>query len=742
MRDSTLPSEQDQTTKQMVTTQVRLPRRTDVRRESPLAAEARPEPHMEIGLDWHAVLRRRWTIINLVIISVVIATIVSLRLTPVYQATAYVEVESETPQIAGLNDIYQSLPSGEEYLRTQAKILQTDSLAWRTIEQLQLSRTPEYTRIIEKERGRPGPDRTKMAMVRRFQQPLTVSVVPISRMLQVSYDSPDPTQAADIVNALVHNYVEYNFQQQYDATRQASGRMEQQLDELKARVEASQRALVDYQRQHSIVDVNDKQSVVEQRLGELSSQLTAAQSDRIQKESLYNQVRTNPEKVASLAQNELLGKLEERLAELKRQYTEAVTQYGPAFPKVLVINKQVQDYQSQITAERNRAVERVRADYGAAASRERLLAAAVESQKRDLGEFNRLLVEQNLLKGEFESNQQLYQRLLQHLKDATVSAGLKSSGIRIVDTALVPADPIRPNKKLNISVAALLGLILGVVVAWIQESVDHSVKTLDEIENLVGLPGLGVIPRKTRLSRPTLLRSAPASGVAITVLSDPRSVVAESFRSLRTSMLLSITPSPQVILVTSARASEGKTTTAVNLAISLAQQQQQGRVALIDCDLRRPSVVRSLNIKEKIGISSVLAGEVTLEECFRTVEGISNLTVIGSGPIPPNPAELLASSAVPQVLTLLRQSFDYIIIDSPPVLAVTDGTILSTMVDGVVIVVESGVTPQKAVARSVSVLQGAGARVLGFVLNKLDLHSGNYYGYGYGNGSYYYSNRS
>jgi polysaccharide biosynthesis transport protein len=537
----------------------------------------------------------------------------------------------------------------------------------------------------------------------------------------------------------VDNYLDYNFREKYDATRQASGRMEQQLDELKAKVEKSQQELVDYQRQHAIVDVNDKQSVVEQRLGELSTQLTTAQSDRIQKEALYTQVQSNPEKVASLAQNELLQKLEEQQAGLKKDYVEALTQYGPAFPKVMRLQKQVDEYQSMIDKERNRVVDRLRRDYASAVTRESLLTQAVSRQKGELGEFNKLLVQQNILKGDFDTNQKLYERLLEHLKDATVSAGLKSTNIHLVDTALVPSDPVRPKKLLNIAVGFLGGMILGIFLAFVQENLDHSIKGPEEIEVLLSVPALAVIPAQQSLGRQLRqlgngkdrVPAATNGNFLLAVLNHTTSALAESFRALRTATLLSmpIRP-PQTVLVTSSNAGEGKTTTAVNLALALAQQQ--GEVLLLDCDLRKPGVARALSLPNEIGLSTVLTGRDTLEASLQTFSGLPNLWALTTGPQPPNPAELLSSARMGEILRELQQRFRHIVIDSPPLLMVTDATILSTLADGVILVVEAGLTPRKAVIRACRVLDGAGARTLGVALNKVDMRFDGYYG------SYYY----
>ena len=713
----------------------------DLRFDAPVAFEGPIlEPQPSLGAYWQILLRRRWTIVSVVAILTTLVAIASFKMKPVYRSTAAVEVDSETPQIQTLNDSNQQFPMDQDFLRTQIQVLKTDNLAWRTVEQLRLGENPSFSPPEKTDKNDPNyPEHRKMQLIREFQGHLGVELVLGSRMIEVSFESTDPALAARVANSLVDNYLDYNFREKYDATRQASGRMEEQLDELKAKVEKSQQELVDYQRQHAIVDVNDKQSVVEQRLGELSTQLTTAQSDRIEKEALYTQVQSNPEKVASLAQNELLQRLEEQQAGLKKEYVEALTQYGPAFPKVMRLQKQVDEYQSMIDKERNRVVDRLRRDYASAVTRESLLTQVVSRQKGELGEFNKLLVQQNILKGDFETNQKLYERLLEHLKDATVSAGLKSTNIHLVDSALLPTAPVRPQKLRNIVLALFAGLLLGGALAFVQDSFDHSIKSPEEVEVLLSVPALAIIPAKQSLGRQLRqlgngkdkLLAATNGNLELEVLNHTTSALAESFRALRTSMLLSMAlRPPQTVLVTSSNAGEGKTTIAVNLALALAQQQ--GEVLLIDCDLRKPGVARALSLHNEIGLSTVLTGRDTLEASLQTFNGLPNLWALTTGPLPPNPAELLSSERMGEILRELQQRFRHIVIDSPPLLMVTDATILSSSADGVILVVEAGLTPRKAVVRACRVLHGAGAKILGVALNKVDWRFDGYYG------SYYY----
>lgn len=690
---------------------------------------------------WHILLKRRWTVLTVAFVLATLVAIVSFKMQPIYEATARVEVEAETPQIQSLNDLYRSMPSDDAFLQTQVNVLKSENLAWRTIQQLALGKDPAFNPPgqLGNRQLADSPAAVQISLIRVFRKGLRVELVRNSRIVEVSFESTDPHLAARVANALVNNYTEYNFHQKYDATRQASGWMEQQLDELKAKVEKSQQAMVDYERQNAIVNIGEKQNVVEQRLADLSKDLTNAQSDRMQKESLYELVKSNESQVALIVQNELLQRLDEKHADLKGQYVDALGQYGPNFPKVTRLRDQVNEIQSIIERERKRIVARMRNDYMAALGREKLLSGAVAREKVEVGKLSQLLIEHNILKREFETNQQLYQNLLQRLKDATVSAGLRATNIHVVDQALPPTVPVRPKKTLNIAIGLMVGLILGVTLAFVQESLDNSVKSVEDVEQLIATPALAVIPK----ARPSWLRSrgdksqAENGAVELVVLKQPTSALAESYRTLRTSILLSTAPRPpQALLVTSAQPQEGKTCTSLNLAFGLAQRGV--RVLIIDADLRRPGIATALGLPENSrGLSSLLSGAHSLDEALRQFEAVPNLWVLPGGPRPPNPADLLSSPTMEKVLHELRERFEHLVLDSAPLLMVTDATILSTLVDGVVLVVESGVTPRGAVVRAHKILESAGGRILGTVLNKLDLRRDGYYGSYYR--SYYHS---
>ena len=698
------------------------------------------EAHFTLNTFWHVVVKRAGMIAAVTLIVSVLTSIYSYHMKPIYRAAATMEVETDYPQLQSINDLYHQ-SSNEDYLflATQTQVMQSDNLAWTTMEQLGLD-SQQGSAVPRSARGQSAAQiaaAQKAARIEAFKAGLKVEPLKESRILEVTYEDTNPELAARIVNALVNNYVEFSFRSRYDFTRQASTWMEQQLEDLRKRVEKSQQALVDYERQNLIINVGDRGTITEQRLQDLSRDYTGAENERVQKEAIYELVKSNEGQIGVIVQSAMLERLEEKYSDLKANYSDAQNQFGPNFPKVVRLREQLDELQTQLEKARKQAIQKVRNDYLAAVGREKLLATAMSNQKVEVSELNQRMIEHNILKREFETNQQLYENLLGRLKDATLSAGLHATNIHVIDQASQPTAPVRPNKVRNILAGLLVGLILGVTMAFVQEALDSSVRSTDEAERITNAPALAVIPIERdayrRKQLPAQGSAAPAepSGLGLAVLKKPSSPLAESFRSLRTSVMLSTAPRPpQTLLVTSPQVGEGKTSTATNLAMSFAQRG--GPILIIDADLRRPSVARTLGIPNEKGLSSFLTGAHTLDEVLVQYEGVPNLWVLPAGPRPPDPAELLSSPAMTSTLEGLLKRFTQIVVDSPPVLLVTDGVVLSALVDGVILVVASGVTARGALARARRVLDNAGARVLGIVLNKVDMRFDTYYGSYYG----------
>jgi succinoglycan biosynthesis transport protein ExoP len=696
-------------------------------------------------LDYWMILRKhQWLIVSFLLAVVTVVTIATFRLQPVYEATTRIEIDRESSNFlpfAG-NDPYDLYQDLEDYIETQSKILVSETLATQTIKSLNLDQDPRFG-------GRPHSETLEVAAPKNgaqspplalgaFLGSLAVKRVPNSRLLDVTFATTDPKLAAAIVNAHVNNFIEQNFRSRYEATTQASNWLANQLDELKGKVEASEDARIKYERDNQIWTIDEKQDVTTQKLADLNRELTGAQADRINKEAIYQLAQAgNYDAIPAVRESPVLQASLKRQGELSDEYTEALNQYGPKFPKVLRIEAQLKEITQAIDSEKKSIGTQIQAEYQGSRQRELLLKQALDQQKNETASMADKMVQYNILKRDAEANKQLYDGLLQKLKEAGITAGLRSSNIRVVDPALIPTGPSRPNKSRNITLAVLVGLIGGMGLALLREYLDNTVKNPDDVESLSRLPSLAVVPafsssdggHRGRLQR--LLRG-PGNGfherVALLSHSEPQSQISEAFRALRTSLLLSQADRPpQVILVTSALPHEGKTTAAVNIGVTLAQLGD--RTLLVDGDLRKPGISRALHMADgkHAGLSSYLAGVTALDVVTVPHPLISNLHAIPTGPIPPNSADLLSSHRLAEMVRELRKRYKFIVIDSPPIMAATDAVILSALVDGVLLVVRSGETPKEAFTRTRDLLNSVKSHVLGVVLNAVDSSSPDYY---------------
>ena len=486
--------------------------------------------------------------------------------------------------------------------------------------------------------------------------------------------------------------------------------------------------------------MDKKQNIVTAKLDELDRQLAAAEMDRIQKEATYKLVSTGDSSVFTKPPREgeqsMMGKLREKQADLDTQRAQLTTQFGAGYPKVAEIDNQLKQIEKEITGEKARLRDQSRDEYLAALQRENLLITAFNQQKQEANKLNESAIEYSVLKRDAEANRQLYQDLLQRLKEAGVSAGLRSSNIRVVDVARIPTGPIKPNVPRNIQFGLLLGLACGIGLAFTLESLDTSIRTIEEISAVSTLPTLGTIPIQGALNGSLRKRLKTASvelestESALITYTRPRSEAAEAYRSLRTSILLSSYGAPpKVILVTSAVPQEGKTTVSANSALVLAQRG--GRVLLVDADLRRPGIDRIFGFRSRTGLSTLISGAQKFEEVAVPFADFPNLTILPAGPIPPQPAELLGSSVMKDYIARWRDEFDHVVIDSPPCLSVTDAVVLSPEADRVILVARSGRTTKIVLRRACDLLTQVNARVMGIVLNGLNTRSTEgYYYYG------------
>ena len=685
--------------------------------------------------------KHRWMILTVVAVMVTVVTIVTYRSQPVYEASARLEINGETPDLANLRELFMQMPTSEEFLQTQVRIVQSDDLAIQTVRALRLYERPEFAvRAPSVPASTPFTSAEEVRLVRAFRAGLSVQAIRSTRLVDVRFESNDPKLAADAVNTLADLYVENNFRKKYESAMQASEWMGGQLRELKTRMEQTHEALIKYERENQMFAVSEGQNVTLSKLGEINHELTQAESERFSKESQWQLVQSRRlDDLPAVAQSSLIQELQRRLSQLSDELVDNRSTFGPKHPKVVRLEREIQEIKSQMDHEKQQVANRIESEYQVAMKREHLLRTALDKQKAEANILNSKLVEYSLLKREYETNQQLYEGLLGRLKEAGISSGLRSSNIHVVDRARPPLSPVRPRKMLNILTSLLVGLVVGAVLALFNEYLDNSVKVPEEVEQLVNLPVLGIIPGVASVSagaggtRHTLpgITSSSQHSNELTTVAQPHSVVSEAYRALRTSILLSSSGQPpQTILVSSGQPREGKTTTALNLAITLAQRGD--RVVLMDTDLRRPRIHRAFQLANDRGLSSFLSGTLPVDELPRAIRQIPNLFVIPSGPTPPNPAELLSCEPLEALFSELRRQFDFIVMDSPPAITVADSMILAAHADGVMLVVHGGVTTRETLKHTTKLMNSVNARIIGVVLNNVDIRSVDY--------KYYYTN--
>ena len=711
------------------------------------------EPHL---YDYLLILRKhQWLILSFLLAVVTIVSIATFRMQPVYTTTARIEIDRENSSVLPFQgtDSYDFMLDTDNYIETQSKILTSETLALQTIRSTGLAGRPEYSS------GEGPSDAITSGSLANHKRPpelaaflgsLSVRRVPNSRLLDVTFESTDPQLAARIVNAHLENFKESNFRSRYDAIAKASSWLTAQLDDMKLRVQKAEDARIEYERKNQIWELDDKQNTTTQRLADLNKELTDAQSERMKKQALYEFAKSgDTNSVPELRGDTVLQDLNKRRSDANTQYSDALNQYGPNFPKVQRLQTQIKELDQLINEEKKAIIDQMGNDYNASRQRETLLTQALEQQKGEVNQMAERMVEYNILKREAEGNKTLYDGMLTKLREANISSTLKSSNIIVVDPAMVPSTPSRPAKARNIALAFIVGLIGGVGIALLREYLDNTVKTPDDIETLSRLPSLAVVPSFSDSNgngrRRRLIGGVSTNGhekrIELVAQHLPKSQMSEAFRALRTALLLSQADHPpQVILVTSALPREGKTTAAANLAVTLAQLGD--RTLLIDSDLRKPGVGRLLNMTDGkyAGLSSYLAGVSSLELVIVPHPTIPNLAVIPTGPLPPNPADLLSSHKLADAIVELRKKFKFIVIDSPPIMAATDAVIISVQTDGVLLVVRSGETPKEAFTRTRDLLISVKCRMLGVVLNAVDpsapdyYYSYRYYPYSYGYG--------
>jgi polysaccharide biosynthesis transport protein len=507
------------------------------------------------------------------------------------------------------------------------------------------------------------------------------------------------------------------------------------LEDLKAKVERADEALQAFGSKHDIISLDEKGNVTLQRLTDLNDALTKAESERMAKEALYKQTKDRTfDSLPSILENKLIMDLKQAYIQLEAQYMKLSETYKPEYPEMVRLKQQMQAIQKRIDGELAKIIAAIKNDYESSLRKEALLRQAFEEQKARVIEMKDKAIQYNILKREADTNKELYKGLLQRMKETGVSAGIMASNIQVVDQAELPARPYKPNKQLNLLLAAVVGLFLGVGLAFFLEYLDNTVKTPEDVEQLIRLPAFGMVP-EISYERRRRVESGTSYPVELITFGHPKSMLSEAYRNIRTSILLSFSERPpKSIAISSPNPAEGKTTTVINTAIALSQTGVQ--VLLIDADMRKPRIHKIFREENGAGLSNFLSGNAALDSVIKKSD-IPNLYYIPSGPIPPNPSELIGSKLFKNMMESLGERFDHIVLDSPPVLGFADAIILSTSVEGVILVVSGGKTPRETLQRAKEVLHQVNAKILGVVINRIDIQRSDY-GYYYYRYHYYY----
>jgi succinoglycan biosynthesis transport protein ExoP len=680
---------------------------------------------------WQILRKRRWYVLGMLAVIFGISVVLGLTSTRMYEASSKLAIYPESASALDFKDSDNGTSGYDNdlALQTQASVLLSDTLALKVIDTMHLDRDPSFT---GKKSAAPAAashsahgDSKTVALLRDFRGGLKVEPVPGTRIVVVSYSDPDPRLATDIVNTLVQTFIEANVRTRYESATQTSEWLSKELSDLKVKVEASEEKLVRYQKEHGILGIDDKQNIVTAKLDELNKELTAAQADRIHQESNYKFAMSADPAVSAntdpLERDPLLDKLVEKENDLNTQYAQMTTQFGSGYPKVAELNNQLKQLRAEIADEQTRIQHRLRGEYMAAAQREKMLSTALEQQKQEANKLNESAIEYSVLKRDADSNHQLYDNLLQKLKQAGIAAGLRSSNIRVVDVAQVPDLPSSPHLSRILAFGLLLGLGGGVALALVVENLDTTISNVDEARAICTLPALGMIPLQGSVANGDLKNGLSDPPIySLVTYAQPRSPAAESFRALRTSILHSSfgTP-PRVILVTSSLPREGKSTISANSAIVMAQRGS--RVLLVDGDLREPAIANMFGITPRGGLSNIIDGSHSFENVMVPLPHVPNLHILAAGRTTSQPAELLGSTRMKEYISRWRSEFDYVIIDTPPCLSFTDAVLLSRDADGVILVARWGQTTKAALRAASELLVQVNARMIGLVLNAYDL---------------------
>lgn len=727
-------------------------------------SEERPESNL---LDYWRMIRRNVRMIGtIVMVTMLLAGLLVFLERPVYTATTTLLIERNNPQVL---EIPQILPESAQdeldagYYATQYALLKGRTLATTVIKEEGLERyafiAPDshrsngltarvygsakswLVRLLEQndDQGHQEIDGIKSTSIDNYLKGLDIAPIRGTRLVQVHFTSPDRVLSARIANAHAAAYIRQRLELRTNTNEQAERFLEAKLVELKSRIERSEAALNTYRRENGVISLNSREDNVMHEFDELSKDLTAAEADRISLEAQEKLVQSQRyESIPAVLNSQLIQRLKQQVALVEARYANLTEEFKPGLPAVDQIRAELDDTNARLHHEIRNVVDGIQSAYQAAVINENELRARVEQERALVLRQKDIGVQYGILAREVNTNQQLYNAVLQRMKETQVAAEVSASNIFMIDKAEVPQSYSRPKRSQEVLIAAMFGLVVGIGVAFFRESLDNTLKSPQEVERVLRLPNLATLPDLSRAgnvdrktSNDTLHEQLPSLA---NVNSDNSLAAwyAESYRTLRNSIMLSRAGAPpRVLLVTSALNAEGKTVVSVNTAACFARTGM--KVLLIDADLRRPHCHQMLEVDNRLGLSEVLAGHVQLEQTLMATS-VKGLSLLPAGAHPPDPAELVGSSKMRQILAHLSEAYDFVVVDAAPAMLVSDAISLSAMVDGTLMVVDSRATPRQAAVQACARLKYVGARIIGVVLNRVDVHDSdsfysNYFGH-------------
>ena len=727
---------------------------------------------------WERLLRRKGTILSVALGVFILGAFWTFTQKPIYTAKSQLLIEKE-PNILSFEQVLQIESMRDDFYQTQYRLLSGRGLADSVIERLKLYENPEFVGDPQKRKKAIDPtDHVfREGLIDGFLGRLSVRPVRLTRLVDVSFNARDPKLAADCVNDLAAAFIDLNINMKYAATEQATTFLSGQIKALQAEIEQKENQLQGLEAEANIVALSETETTIIDSLSQLNTALTGAQIERTQKEATWNGLRNiNPDYVPEAFTNPLIQNLREDYVRLKRETQKMEERFQPDYPELQRMKVETESARKSLEAETRNLVQGAYSEYQTALNKERSLEAEFNEKKKASFQMNSSAVLYNGLKVEIQNKKTVLDTLLRRESETGVEArlkGLRTSNIRIVDRARVPVRPSSPNKKRNLILALLLGLGGGVGLAFLFDILDNSVKTSEDVERYGGLPTLGVVPKFSlegaskaysygrRLKggkEPAKLEAARPSAEAGTAASSgasamapgapfvaeveksehpgsielvpyyfPNSRLAESYRSIRTALLLSSADNPvKTIAVTSAMPGEGKTVSVANLAVTLAQSGKT--VLVVDADLRRPRQHRLFKIKNTFGLTTYLTDSVPIKDVVKSTE-IPNLFVVNAGPVPPNPAELLGSEKMARFIRMMGEESDFVLFDLPPMLEISDALVLGAKVDGIVLVVWGDKTSREALKKAREKLDLLKVRTIGVIINNVNVprHGAYYY---------------